>query len=796
MSGLVSAVQSGRKGIRARSLQPAAVVPAQPGRSVLLQQAIESPQTASPADIATLQRMAGNSGVARLIQTKLMVGPAGDPLEREADQVADQVLNVSNANSPQAQRQMDEEEVQTARVQRQAEEEEVQTARVQRQAEEEEVQTARVQRQAEEEEVQTARVRRVGGDDGFEASDEFQSQLESSKSGGKSLPDHVRAEFEPRFGTDFSGVRVHTGAQSAQLNQSVQAQAFTHGNDIYFDAGKYDPDSTAGKHLLAHELTHTIQQGVSAPGSVARVQRLSKAQKQQNQNKIQGGLDVMKELRNAAWSKAETLANANIPNTILDQKAGFFEKGALAKHLGGVYMLEQKKNDAKAIYNDSLQADDKPKRLQVANQVKQFLLTNLPKIETQAKKLSSDAAARVILKMARHLMKSIHQDVITDERNLRATQTGWETQYATLENDLTPYAKRQGKSFSNVTTANDLPTLARVFAALPRGANNALTALAMQIIEQEVAQTEQTSGYFGTKQKIDSSTGGGIDVQLNLNTEINKLKTMLLDAANRHPLTHRTLYPELLNLKNPNTGQTLYEELPELSGVTATVAPTGLDQEVTQTVDVSGTNMDVTYNTSDVNYAERLTNLRSAVTKIKAAGFTNIPALDVHIPKFGRALAVTADNPPKEGSKVSRNEFVAPDHLHMSSAALGTPLTDVWDNPTTGQKEYKYSSTALDPTGIATLVHEFGHILHYVTSPTKYHGLHGASFATGQLVNTAMKVSGYATGNPREFVAETFMGAVYGRNFGNDIKQVYNAYGGPSLSALVAQGTGNMLLPV
>ena len=66
--------------------------------------------------------------------------------------------------------------------------------------------------------------------------------------------------MENRFGADFSGVRIHTADYAVQMSRDLNAQAFTVGNDIYFNSGKYSPDSAGGKHLLAHELTHTIQQ--------------------------------------------------------------------------------------------------------------------------------------------------------------------------------------------------------------------------------------------------------------------------------------------------------------------------------------------------------------------------------------------------------------------------------------------------------------------------------------------------------------------------------------------------------
>ena len=67
--------------------------------------------------------------------------------------------------------------------------------------------------------------------------------------------------MESAFGTDFSQVRIHTNSTAIQMNKELNAQAFTHGSDIYFNSGKYDPSSSSGQHLLAHELTHTVQQG-------------------------------------------------------------------------------------------------------------------------------------------------------------------------------------------------------------------------------------------------------------------------------------------------------------------------------------------------------------------------------------------------------------------------------------------------------------------------------------------------------------------------------------------------------
>ncbi len=91
-----------------------------------------------------------------------------------------------------------------------------------------------------------------------------------STSAGSSIDEPVRTEMESGFSADFSDVRIHTDSDSVQMNRDMQAKAFTYGNDIYFNEGQYDPSSTSGKHLLAHELTHTVQQGTSSQQAVQR----------------------------------------------------------------------------------------------------------------------------------------------------------------------------------------------------------------------------------------------------------------------------------------------------------------------------------------------------------------------------------------------------------------------------------------------------------------------------------------------------------------------------------------------
>ena len=185
------------------------------------------------------------------VQAKLSVGKQGDKYEQEADNMAAQVMAMP-------------EPTQTVQQQEEGEEETV------RQKPLAEAVTPLVQRQTGE-----AAPGETGASSGLEA------QLGATKGGGSPLSDEVRGFMEPRFGTDFSGVRVHTGGDAVQMNRELGAQAFTHGQDIYYGKGK----SPGKDDLTAHELTHVVQQSErlflekipsQQPSSIHNIQRESK----------------------------------------------------------------------------------------------------------------------------------------------------------------------------------------------------------------------------------------------------------------------------------------------------------------------------------------------------------------------------------------------------------------------------------------------------------------------------------------------------------------------------------------
>ncbi|MDT8323996.1 MAG: DUF4157 domain-containing protein, partial [Bacteroidota bacterium] len=235
------------------------------------------------------------------VQARLKVSMPGDPYEQEADAVAEQVVNTPDtaAASP-ATGAEDVLARQAEEVPEREEEEETSSAVLAMAArmeedssgeEEEEALQPRVL-QFPPTETRTGLQRRPDASSkntleipaalqrrslGLHASDvlqrsgrgppradkTFEQRLHSSSGGGNPLPESTREYMETRFGADFSGVRVHTDARAQEMNRDIHAHAFTHGSDIYFNSGRYDPDSSGGKTLLAHELTHTIQQGAS-----------------------------------------------------------------------------------------------------------------------------------------------------------------------------------------------------------------------------------------------------------------------------------------------------------------------------------------------------------------------------------------------------------------------------------------------------------------------------------------------------------------------------------------------------
>lgn len=203
-------------------------------------------------------------------QSKLTVGAPDDAFEHEADQVADQVMRMPEPNVASA----------PPQVQRMCADRDDEM-------------------HAKEEPGRTPEVPGA-----------FAQRFAALHGGGQPLPAAERAFFEPRFGRDFANVRLHSGPAAGVLARSVQARAFTLGGSVVFGAGQYAPGTLAGRQLLAHELTHVVQQGAGGNQVVRR-------------QTVHASCSAQDAILRGAWGEGRRMAEdtAKSLNTLLDLRA-------------------------------------------------------------------------------------------------------------------------------------------------------------------------------------------------------------------------------------------------------------------------------------------------------------------------------------------------------------------------------------------------------------------------------------------------------------------------------------------
>ncbi|MDF5718218.1 MAG: DUF4157 domain-containing protein [Rhizonema sp. NSF051] len=226
------------------------------------------------------ETLESSSVVGKGIQAKLTIGAPGDKYEQEADKVADLVVNLLNAPVAQQKSQNLQREDMSTDDELMMKSD---TRCIQREAipEEEE----RLQR--------SPKIQLQAGVGGVAAPAELETSIQQARGGGQLLADNIRQPMEQAFGADFSQVKVHTDGQSDQLNQSIQARAFTTGQDVFFRQGEYNPESRGGQELLAHELTHVVQQSggvVQRSAQTKRVNDKTTATTKVHNNNVMPGL--------------------------------------------------------------------------------------------------------------------------------------------------------------------------------------------------------------------------------------------------------------------------------------------------------------------------------------------------------------------------------------------------------------------------------------------------------------------------------------------------------------------------
>jgi hypothetical protein len=239
-----------------------------------------SPESSdTPIQAKPMNRLKAIQAKRMAIQAKLNIGEPNDKYEQEADATASKVVQQINSTS------------EDQSIQREGTMEE----------EDEELQMkpiSTIQREVamgeEDEDLQMkSLVQRRENLGGGEASTDLESSIQSARGSGQSLDAGLQDKMGQAMGADFSDVKVHTDSQSDQLNKSIQAKAFTTGQDLFFRQGAYEPSSKDGQELIAHELTHVVQQN---GGAVQRKPAIGKKQVSQN-------ADAPKNIVQRLWNK-------------------------------------------------------------------------------------------------------------------------------------------------------------------------------------------------------------------------------------------------------------------------------------------------------------------------------------------------------------------------------------------------------------------------------------------------------------------------------------------------------------
>jgi hypothetical protein len=226
----------------------------------------------SAANSAEMQKRLGNQGtqawlVQQQIQTKLTIGQPGDKYEQEADRTADTVMRMPDPMKPGD----DGIKVQTKPLA--GEQQQIRTVQTIPNPDSPHIQRLctecekELSGQPEKKWVQ----RKEHNNQTPQVTPDIEADIAALNGNGSPLPNSTRNYFEPRFGADFSQVRVHTGTQAAETAKSLNAKAFTVGNNIVFSQGQFAPNSHEGQRLMGHELTHVVQQNSPARHTLSHI---------------------------------------------------------------------------------------------------------------------------------------------------------------------------------------------------------------------------------------------------------------------------------------------------------------------------------------------------------------------------------------------------------------------------------------------------------------------------------------------------------------------------------------------
>ncbi len=236
---------------------------------------------------AAVQKNAQAKKTRHCIQARLTIGQPNDQYEQEADRVADQVVNSSANPQPLIQRKCRDSE-----------------------------QKVRLQTKPSDQTSQSTPV-------------DIEQSIQQSRGSGSPLSPSARSFMESKIGADFGQVRIHTDSTAHKLSAKLNAQAFASGNDIYFNKGKFNPETRSGKHLLAHELTHTVQQRASVQ---KKIQKQDQPQSSDNSKLILKDQAHIESILKDAFSRNYTTINMTWEKTSGGLIVGYEKLGKAANN--------------------------------------------------------------------------------------------------------------------------------------------------------------------------------------------------------------------------------------------------------------------------------------------------------------------------------------------------------------------------------------------------------------------------------------------------------------------------------
>ena len=556
------------------------------------------------------------------------------------------------------------------------------------------------------------------GAEGGEVDADTEQAIMSARSSGTAFEPAVRREMESAFGgADFSAVRLHAGGRAKELNQTIQAKAFTHGSDIFFRDGLPDTGRRDGQALLAHELTHTLQQ---SDGAHRLLQRKHDAIFQPATGK-----DPAKDW--LEYSGGSTVKRSSELKAI---------DTAVAKWQNGTRSMQ---GDPAGNVKD-LQAID-------------VAITSWQK----SKKSKPSFRDLAIAGLTSLVISSLQTNRAKVQKRVDNTQiaTPLFEEFKKMDAETGQFAK---KNPVDVKLADFEPDNQKPIKMAHTEKDDQGNLTPEALLELDRLQIEEAAALVEKAKAM----------QVVLDPEVSMDMLRQAMEGNQNVLSERTTMPEFENILDPNT---------EAQG------------EVTETVVVGGTSLAVTYDKSDVHAAERLAALTTAIGLINGKT-PGVPNLEVYFPKAGRTITVNSKCVITIGDKLADAVFYAPDFFAVSSAITGNPKTE--KDPTGANKGLKNLSSALgaDNALVHTIIHELGHAMHYQHDKGRFYNLNFAAFtgkdtASGDSYqDIAMRdVSGYGGGNPREMVAEVFLGTIQGgKQFPAVVWEMYDAFGGCPLA--------------